>query len=223
MSDIYESLRYTEYGETLNNNIRFGRFKPDWLDNQVWVELLGMDVNNYEHMQYTAGLTTWYIQTAEEIGYPFPEEDAARLLTTAWVHDFAEAIDGDVPDPFKKDDEDTLATERRSFIKVASLVAEDPEELADFVFPVLHGSNYLSRHFRAIELMGYMETGLRALRSAHSMGELEHTYGFSHAELREIWQSLTTLGNEVVASETTRLPRDFWDLPVVQVYMNEVI
>ena len=220
MSDFFESLQQTEHGETLANNIRFGRFKPDFLPNEVWVELLGDDVDNLKHMEYTAELTNWYIRQAWKLEEPFSLEDEHLLMTTAWVHDFAEAIDGDIPDPFKVDDEDTKATERRSFLTVASTVTDDPEGLADYVLPVMQGTHRLSRHFRAIEIIGYMETGRRALRASHGMGELQHTYGYTYEELHLIHQSLVSLGTEVIESDTKRLAELFPDFPVVMEYLR---
>lgn len=220
MSDLHESLFTTEYGEILSQNVRFGRFKPEWLPNQVWVELLGDDVDNYKHMEYTASLTSWYIGEAARLEEPFSEDDADLLMLTAWTHDFAEAIDGDVPDPEKVDSLDVREQERRSFIEVASKVTEDPVKLANTVLPVIQGEHPLSRHFRAIEIIGYMETGKRAIRALKGMGELQHTYGYDFEQLHEIYHNLQSLGNEVIEVDTRRLKRDYPDFPVVRSYLG---
>ena len=162
MSDIHASLGETEYGQTLSDNVRFGRFKPDEIPNQEWIEALGPDVDNYKHMEYTANLAAWYIYEADRLGVPLSEEDQKLLILTAYVHDFAEAIDGDVPDPYKDHSDDAKAKEKRSFITVARTVVEDPEALGALVFPVMYGGSPLARDFRAIEIIGYAETAKQA-------------------------------------------------------------
>lgn len=219
MSDFYESLKQTEYGETLSSNVRFGRFKPETLENHVWVDILGADVDNLEHMEWTAGIASWYVYEAERLGSPLSEEDKDTLITTAWVHDFAEAIDGDIPDPYKDHTEDAKAKEKRSFIQVASSITDDPEKLGEKVFPVMYGTGELARHFRAIELIGYNETALRAGIECHHLGYVQEMYGVPVSDLRLTFMALVRLHDEVSPSARKSLEA-FIDLPVVEEYLH---
>lgn len=220
MSELYHALGDTDYGEVLYENVRFSRFKPDWLENWMWCEMLGQDVNNYEHMEYTAGITAWYIYEAERLGTPFSKDDQDLLITTAFVHDFAEAIDGDIPDPEKKNDDAEKSQERRSFEAVASSVTDDPEGLANYVLPVIQGSHRLSRDFRAIEIIGYNETGEQAGYLASHMGEIQYKYDFDLRHLSDLFFNLRRLNEEVVSSCIDKLGTQFNDLPVVREYLN---
>jgi hypothetical protein len=83
-------------------------------------------------------------------------------MLTAWTHDFAEAIDGDIPDPDKDHSDDAKGKEKRSFLTVMGSVFNYPEEVGYEVFPVMYGKGELARHFRAIEIIGYTETAKRA-------------------------------------------------------------
>lgn len=220
MSELYHALGNTDYGDTLRDNIRFGSFKPDFLENWQWAEILGQDVNNLEHMEHTAGLTAWYIFEADRLGVPFSQVDQDILMTTAYTHDFAEAIDGDVPDPLKKTDDDTKRQERNSFYLVASAVTDYPDNLTELVMDVTQGRHRLSRDFRAIEIIGYIETGKKAGEVAHRMGEIQHKYDFDLPHLRKLYLSLLHLHDAVIAKDLTKLEKDFSDLPVVRSYLD---
>lgn len=219
MSELYAALGDTEYGQTLQDNIRFGSFKPQWLENWAWTEMLGPDVNNLEHMEHTAVLTGWYLLEAERLGYPFSDEDEAILMTTAYTHDFAEAIDGDISDPLKKHDDEAYDKERASFEAVASSVTDNPEELTTLVMSVTQGRHRLSRDFRAIEIIGYIETARQAGLLAENMGAIQKKYGLEIWQLRDLFNSFVNLHTEVMNKDPARLA-EFGDLPVVRSYLD---
>lgn len=215
----YKALADTEYGEVLQNNVRFGRFKPSWLANELWVDMLGADVNNYEHMEYTAGITAWYIYEAERLGEPFSRENQSTLMMTAWTHDFAEAIDGDVPDPHKVHTEEQYEKERQSFLRVARSVCSTPELMGVVVFPVLYGDIDLARHFRAIEIIGYAETAMKAGTYADRVRMFKKLYDFTPNEIKDVHIALGGLYREVLPSAIRQL-QEFKDLPVVRAYLD---
>lgn len=219
MSEIYSALGDTEYGQILQGNVRFERFKPDCITNEVWVDVLGDDVNNLRHMQHTANITAWYIFEAESLGVPFTEEEQDLLMTTAFVHDFAEAIDGDVADPDKVDSDEVRDRELRSFVEVASSVTQYPELLADRVLPVMQGTHPLSRHFRAIEHIGYDQTAWEADYQSHQMGRIQRKHELSFPALHDLYHALRTL-HEVVHPASLRDLASFADLPVIEKYIR---
>jgi hypothetical protein len=215
---IYKSLANNEYGHTLNNEVRFGRFKPDFITNAQWVEMLGQDVNNLEHMEFTAGLTAWYIYRAKELGDPFTKEQENTLMTTAWTHDFAEAIDGDVADPDKDHSSESKRLERLSFFTVAKSV--DAGHLTNLVMDVTQGKHELSRHFRAIEVIGYATTGERAGEVMVDIENWKDWYGLTDDQANALFNNLEWLNNEVVSSAIENLHDNYRDLPVVEDFLN---
>ncbi len=218
-SELYGLLGDTEYGQILQDNVRFGRFKPDCIPNEVWVDALGADVNNFQHMQNTAEITAWYIFQAEKLGAPMDRLDQSVLMMTAWTHDFAEAIDGDIPDPDKDHSQDAKEAEKQSWLTVMGSIVPAPELIGNVVFPVLHGESPLARDFRAIELIGYNETALRAVEQAHNLGELQMKHELSIPQLRALYGELVRLYDEVHPSCLQSLEA-FRDLPVIEEYLN---
>ena len=155
---LHHIFSRSDYGQTLDRGIRFADFKPVDIDNQTWVDVLGDDVNNLRHMPHTHRLAGRF-SAAEGLA----EEDANTLLVTAMTHDWGEAIEGDIPLPFKTAEDDRR--EQASF----RLIAEDllgkyeGEELSDTVWKVLDKEDEaLGDTFRAIEYVGYNTTAMRA-------------------------------------------------------------
>lgn len=157
-----EQLHYvfsrSDYGQTLNQSIRFADFKPVDIDNQTWVDILGDDVNNLQHMSHTHHLAKRFSATEH-----LSEERANTLLVTAMTHDWGEAIEGDIAAPAKTAEDDIR--EQASF----RLIAEDllgkyeGEELSDTVWKVLDKEDeVLGDKFKAIEYLGYSTTAMRA-------------------------------------------------------------
>lgn len=216
---LYRDLGQNEYGQILQDNVRFGRFKPDDIDNETWVHVLGKDVNNLEHMEHTAGITAWYIFESERLGYPMRREDQATLMMTAWTHDFAEAIDGDIPDPHKVHSEEEHAKERRSWLRVMGSVSSTPELMGVAIFPVMFGEVDIARDFRAIEVIGYHDTALKAREQAHAMELDKKAPDQITPEEASLYLALVKLYIEVAPNSVKQL-KQFKDLPVVAEYLR---
>lgn len=219
MSEIYRDLGETYFGQELEANVRFARFKPDFVTNEQWCTMLGDDVNNYRHMEFTAGITAWYIYTAEELGHPFTEEEKDTLMLTAWTHDFAEAIDGDIPDPNKDHSEVAQSLERLSQFVVMQYVGA--EDTVDVVMDVTQGKHPLSEHFRAIEHIGYGITGERAGAVMLDIQNWMDWFGYSEDEGDYLFHRLAWLNDEVTTHAYEDLRKDFIHLPVVLDYIGE--
>lgn len=134
-----------------------------------WRGLLGADVNNLEHLRLTYGLTRAFLRSARAIAADddlgpahlrFTDEEERQLLFTAIVHDWGEAIVGDISYDQKTDDQEAqewsvLGELTKDFGPVAGV--RTGEILKDT------GSK-LGRSFNVVERIGYLRTGLRAWR-----------------------------------------------------------
>lgn len=155
---LHQIFSQSDFGKTLNRNIRFSDFKPVDIDNETWVDVLGDDVNNLQHMPHTHRIVGRF-SLAECMG----EEDTNILLTTAMTHDWGEAIDGDIALPFKTEADEV--SEQASFRLIADelLGKYEGEELSDMVWKVLNKDDReLGDKFRAVEYVGYNTTAMRA-------------------------------------------------------------
>lgn len=219
---LYLALENTEYGKTLQNNARWSQFKPDWLAVNQWEYILGPDVNNYAHMGYMADLTDDYIKSAERLGSGFTKFDAQLLRDVAYIHDFAEAIDGDTPDPEKKFDKQAHEQERRSMIKVLGAVCvsgAEARDVAEKVLPVMQGRHFLSHHWRAIELIGYTETTRIAGIKATEMLELREALWLTPDQESELQANLEYMATNVHEINLRELER-FSFIPMVREYLE---
>lgn len=172
-NELFSTLEESQYGAQLAERTRFNDFKPDWVQTDLWCDLLGPDVNNLYHMQHTQGLAERFAH-AEDL-------DAGRtklLLTTAATHDIGEAIIGDIALPSKTSDD-----EKREKIAYRQIVRElfgkrTGDTLTEVVWSVLNKTDPKSGDmFRAVEYIGYCTTAMRAgqtaVKLAHGFRTLE--------------------------------------------------
>ena len=152
----HHAFTHSDYGRKLANNIRFGDFKPDYIPNKLWEDLLGDDVNNLRHMPHTYEIARKFSKH-EKIG-------GMLLRLTAITHDWGEAVVGDIALPDKENM--STADENRAYLDIAwDILGKESHDLLE-VPEVLWGEHKLSEPFKAIEYIGYCQTGLRAGRMA---------------------------------------------------------
>lgn len=199
---LNEQFANSDYGLILDNSVRFGTFKPDFIANEEWVEMLGEDVNNRTHMMRAYKLTRWAM-SHEDLS-PLDKE---RMGLAAMVHDWGEAIVGDTPDPLKTAEGERL--ERIAWGTVASslLGKHKAMELAiatdSIVFP--QRQNKLSRLWRAIEYMGYFETARKAAEQAGSIDHWEERFDLSGTQSDLLLGSLRNMGSQVCSVSLVKL------------------
>jgi len=221
MKQYWEALGDNHYGEVLKNNVRFESFKPDIVTNGDWEYLLGDDVNQYRHMDHTATITSDYIAEHNRISRPLTWLDAYELLQCAWTHDFAEAIDGDVPDPEKDTSIEAQRLERLSFFTVAQSI--NAQHLTEGVMDITQGRHRMSRHFRAIELFGYHQTAKRAQDEATNLVHRRPVIDFALPKKRMLTiLGLNQLHDEVAPKAIAGLQNNFSDLPAVASYLRRI-
>lgn len=220
MSDLYIELGHNEYGIKLENEVRYGSYKPENISNDVWTSVLGPDVNNYYHMEYTAGIAAWYIEESERLGEPFSKEEQELLMLTAYTHDFSEAIIGDIPQPEKTGSLQEQVEETMAHLAVMESVTPHPYVLSRPVLDVMQDRDPLSRHFQAIEFIGYHETGYRAGQEKHRTSEWGRHHGLSPIQELDLARTLDKLHTEVQGGSFMHLLQNMNDLPVINSYIH---
>lgn len=179
-SEISRKFSSTDWGEILRNNARYSRFKPTEITTEEWKKILGGDVSNLDHLIVTKGIASGFIKGCDNPGNEwqghlpeeaqFSPEEKQLLLLTATVHDWGEAIKGDIPFYEKKDkDHHEEMSELRIMInKILGEMLEgeekdEIEKITEQVIDVLtNTSSKLGKAFNAIERVGYVRTGIRA-------------------------------------------------------------
>ncbi len=159
------------WGQTLEQSVRWGRYKPPSLTNEQWVGLLGRDVNNFHHMSLMRGFTAWFVDTCNQInprlnGYvTFDSLSRDALLLTATVHDFAEAIHTDIPAPEKTKDDEAQEIETLNMLLPQVLGLESGAHELQIISDIMSDpASGLGHTWRTIEDMGYIRAGLVAHR-----------------------------------------------------------
>ncbi len=176
-SHIHRRFAGSLYGIRLAQNIRYAPYKPDGVSHQEWERTLGIDVNNLNHLNLSLGMTRSFLAncaSADErwkgrvsTEAVFTPQEQQLLLLTAVVHDWAEAVVGDIPYHLK-----TQSDEEREMTILRGLIHEvlgngnssaQCDEIAGGVQSVLTDTrSKLGKAFNAVERVGYVRTGLRA-------------------------------------------------------------
>lgn len=164
--ELHHSFAATEYGQILNENVRFDRYKPVDVSNERWVALLGSDVNNLVHMPLTLGLTRDMVSRLNEHGERLTPHQVVTLCLAAIIHDWGEAITGDltfdqVTAGGKVEEEQALDEIISSLEQVGDVDLRTSLHAAREV--AFDASTPLGHIFNTVERIGYLRTGLRAM------------------------------------------------------------
>ncbi len=164
---IHQAFTETEYGHKLAANIRYERYKPKSVSNERWVELLGADVNNLTHLQLTYGLTRSFIIHQDEVDPSYlSDQERQTLLVAALIHDWGEAMVGDLS--WDEKDDSAEAKESAAFDgKLSDFYPEGSDDIKAMIKSardeiIFNPKSRLGRLFNAIERVGYIRTALRA-------------------------------------------------------------
>ena len=100
---FHDFFAETTYGKILAANIRFGRYKPESFTNKEWEKLLGPDINNLDHALVIYDCANDFVRECNNgCDYKrsdpatFSEQEKCLLLLAAIIHDWGEAVVGDV-------------------------------------------------------------------------------------------------------------------------------
>lgn len=109
--EVHGMFRATQYGDILLDRSRWGSFKPSWMSDEQFEELIGVDVNNLKHIQLTfatARVFLAYCDNPDSVwkgsvpdDAQFTDDEKAVLLLCAITHDWGEASVGDTAQPNK--------------------------------------------------------------------------------------------------------------------------
>lgn len=177
--DVHGLFSATDYGNILLDRSRWGSFKPSWMSDDQFEELIGVDVNNLKHIQLTFATARVFLAYCEQPDSvwegpvsedaQFTDDEKVVLLLCAITHDWGEAVVGDIAQPLK-----TKASEKKEFKELRRIAKEVSgsntelyEKISESIQIVLVDSNTkLSRAFNAIEKVGYHRTGLIGFRES---------------------------------------------------------
>lgn len=224
LNKIHEIFSKTKYGKKLNDQIRFSDFVEED-ERDEWEQILGVDVNNLKHMLLMYGLTRFFLRySAKE---EFSPEEQEILLLTSIIHDWPEAIGGDISQPHKtKEDEERerellprmineiLLTPFSSEITEPSLstTVQGPIDLHNNIQMAIETAfdkgSTLGKVFNVIERIGYLRTALHAWQQSNS-GKLPEDLNYR----------LKRLANEVMIYDIENLISDSHIYPAVGIFL----
>lgn len=199
LAELHRVFSATEHGDRLAQQVRFERYKLPETTNEQWINLLGADVNNLQHMPLTTGLTRDFIgrfndriESRPQPTAKISEEQAQLLCLTAMTHDWGESVLGDSTYDHAGT---TKVAEKQA---VTDIIQSLPlARNLDFYSRinaakeiVFDSSSHLGRIFNTIERVGYMRTALHAAHHARSGSLPQNTNGL-------LWLTENVLGNQV--------------------------
>jgi len=178
--EIHNEFASTDWGEKLKGNIRWSGHKPSEIKDEDWGKILGRDANNLEHLVAIKGLTLSFLKYCKNPGEKwkgeipeaahFSTEEQQLLLLTATVHDWGEAIKGDIPYYHKTEQDHTEEMQELRTI-IAEILGKilvdkrslDIKTITDKILDILtHTDSKLGRAFNIIERVGYVRTCIKA-------------------------------------------------------------
>lgn len=197
-TDLHRLFAETSYGKTLARRVRYGRYRPESISEEVWRMALGADVNNLEHMRLTYGLTRQFIRYQNMYGEDvLSQADQEDLLLAAISHDWGEAVVGDVMFDLK-----TAAVENDESSAIRQIIHEmfgnGGEELPVRVEQVIsdiveNHETRLGQMFRVIEQLGYLRTGLNAFDLSQKVDNPEFKEGLQWAASNVLLNQIPSL------------------------------
>jgi hypothetical protein len=171
--DIHRAFAATEEGRRLASQIRFAPYKPASLPDAEWERLLGADANTLKHLWESWKAVRKFIALQLQAGVEMSIRDMEGLQMAALIHDWQEGLEGvgDMLDTRKTQDSHTREMEllREMLPRIIDLpgLRARLEEAIDDV--LLDRESRLGRIFRAVEIMGYMDTALKAWKKASAV------------------------------------------------------
>ena len=181
---INSDFASSKYGKKLADEIRYDRYKPKGVTNAEWENLLGVDVNNLKHLRLTYGLTRQFIRHSSDLSssskteikeIQLTLEEQENLLLAAIVHDWAEAIVGDISYDLKTLKEESVEFEELKKI-AGDIYGEDNKKLLiriNYVTDtIIKDSNTkIGKIFNIIERVGYLRMALRAWQKSKEVND----------------------------------------------------
>lgn len=191
-AQIDEAFSRSQYHESLAAISRFDLYMPEEVDGRQWEHWLGADVNGAKHLKVTYGLARAFLQKVEQDpAMPLSDDEKRMLQFASIVHDWGEAVVGDVNYDLKTEsDEKKEVVELRKMLKVV-LDARFDDQVIEEILGIVHfKKGRLGEMFNLIERVGYMRTGLNAWESRGYSPNRPLSNAFE-------WLSSNVAGNQV--------------------------
>ncbi len=171
---LHRDFAKTVYGQTLASNVRWETYKPAEISKAEWVKMLGADANNLEHMNLMYGMTRAFLRHEHTTAVnklhpetPLTKAEREILLLTAVVHDWSEAITGDIP-PFMKTDA-FRKSEDEAFLKIAHECLDNilpPKTVGTIISTNTDKHNRIKIIFKVVEEVSFVRTAINAWRQS---------------------------------------------------------
>lgn len=219
LSVIPKLFKRTLFEGTLARNTRFGDFKPTSGSHARWVELLGADVHNSRHMAQQSGLLRQMILYHEAYlmrGRLLPTDanltatEQREIQVTGQLHDVAESIIPDMPDPLK-----TAGSEEAEFAIMEWMIPTifqgfDPEGIAAITKRTIQTLRHQKedkqgRFFRTGEIAGYFRTAMSGWMQFHPDLHLDKKTRKQPTLAPDEQKGLLHLANEVLGGRIPQL------------------
>jgi len=202
---IYEAFAKSKYGEILANQVRYARYRPENVLHNHWLQLLGPDVSNLEHLLVSLEDAQKFVShcnfslnwQGNSNGFvSFDLDEQFLLFVTAVVHDFAEAIIGDI-----SWDEKTQHDEHRELEHLLHIFSEltmsmemdliAKSEIVQVVDILRDKDSKLGQAFSVIEIIRYVKTAIQAWHVSN--------FPYIHSELHDKlkWLTSNVFGNQI--------------------------
>jgi len=163
---VEQLFRSSTHGETLSQKLRYDKYRHPSVSHKQWIDLLGRDVNNLEHLSLTRGIALGFVRYSQEHQPDLlTDDEAATLPLIASIHDWGEAITGDISFGDKTADNDVEEAHALDVVATEIYANNQPPELLDAAKAVVfdhEGQSKLGKIFFAIECLGYMRTAVNA-------------------------------------------------------------
>ena len=164
---MFASFSDSDYGNSLEGKPRWDRQRPEHIAENHWIELLGRDADNLEHMRLTFQITNLFIKF-DDGSLNINEEEADLLRVAAITHDMGKSFDqegivgGDINYELKTSTQ--TENERQRFSKIFDELAPDTDIKTKFIIEsiIFKRESKLGLIFDAIEKLGYIRTAKNA-------------------------------------------------------------
>lgn len=212
---ILQIFADSKYGAKLKGELRYDRYRPPALPKDEWQKLLGADVNNLKHLDLTYGLARQFLIHLQNSGKEkLSGEERETILLAAIIHDWGEAIIGDITYEKK-----TRSDEENEYRQIAGIINDiflkDHPQLASQLNGalsrvIIEEGSKLGKIFGAIERVGFYRTALKAWQDS------QNAFGDADLKLRLEW-----LTQNVFSNITTDMTADAEAYPPVDTFLEK--
>jgi 5'-deoxynucleotidase YfbR-like HD superfamily hydrolase len=179
--DVFTQFADSDYGKKLAAQIRYSPFKPAKVTADEWCQLLGDDVNNLRHMSFTLELAEELLEHDTDLS----EKEKLQLYLACVIHDWGEAIVGDINYAVKTDSDEER--EKKAFAEILNSIIEedDIKELLKKVYVdvAMEPNTKLGKVFNAIEKIGYVSTAIKAMQLLDNRNDIDDQLKVSLVDL----------------------------------------